>query len=371
MKRLNQKIQTFRTLYSHYDQSRYKKYQPIVFFFGGFLWDSLTLTRIDRLFDNLILLLYLVLVGGCIILVNLTDTGKFRKGIFDKYKEWYPLGIQFFLGGLFSSYVVFYFQSASFTKSAIFLVLLVLLLIGNEFLEKRLTNLYLQSVLYFLTAFSFFIFFIPVVVKRVNFLTFLFGGILSAGLVWGTLHIIYRNTKIGFIRYRKTVAIVGAVYVVMNLFYVFNWIPPVPLSLKAGGVYHHVRHTDDTYVVSFEKPVWYKFWRTDDDPFYYAAGDTVFCFASVFAPTRLTKQIIHQWEYFEPGKKEWKITDRHGYQVTGGRRGGYRGYTYKTNIVPGRWRVDVETPEGWLLGRISFRVVTAEQDSVPMISREY
>lgn len=46
-------------------------------------------------------------------------------------------------------------------------------------------------------------------------------------------------------------------------------------------------------------------------------------------------------------------TDKLDYEVTGGRGGGYRGYTYKLN-VSGKWRVDEETEEGLLLGRIKF-----------------
>jgi hypothetical protein len=52
-------------------------------------------------------------------------------------------------------------------------------------------------------------------------------------------------------------------------------------------------------------------------------------------------------------------TDRRGYTVTGGRGSGYRGYTYKQSIWPGHWRVDVQTSDDRLLGRINFRVTEA------------
>ena len=42
--------------------------------------------------------------------------------------------------------------------------------------------------------------------------------------------------------------------------------------------------------------------------------------------------------------------------IAGGREGGYRGYTIKQRVMPGDWRVDVETPEGRIIGRVSFRV---------------
>jgi len=47
-----------------------KPFMPAVFFLSGVTYDSLTLTRIDRLQDNLILLIYLLLLGVLIVLTQ-------------------------------------------------------------------------------------------------------------------------------------------------------------------------------------------------------------------------------------------------------------------------------------------------------------
>jgi len=47
--------------------------------------------------------------------------------------------------------------------------------------------------------------------------------------------------------------------------------------------------------------------------------------------------------------------------VVGGRDNGYRGYTFKRHVQPGRWRVEVRTETGRLLGRIPFELVPAER----------
>ncbi len=339
---------------------RYEKYLPVVSFMGGFLWDSLTLTRIDRWSDNLILLAYLLLAGGFMVLVNFISHQRIKNSLLLKYQDWYPLAIQFFLGGLFSSYLVFYFQSASLTKSFLFVLILALLLVMNEFLEKRLTNLFWQVGLYFFSAFSFFIFFVPVVVKRMNWFTFVLSGMLGVGLVAGMLYLFRRTRLVNETSYRKAGTLILALFLLLNFFYLMNWIPPVPLSLKKGGIYHHVHREGDFFVLRYQQPPWYQFWKRDSDPFQYQSGDTVFCFASVFAPTWLKKKIFHHWQYYDSKSDHWRTTDRLGYQLTGGRDGGYRGYTYKTHVFPGKWRVDVETREGWLLGRISFRIVPAD-----------
>lgn len=342
--------------------NRYQKYTPVAFFFGGFTWDSVTLTRIDRLSDNLILLSYLILLGLLILLVNLLEINRVQNSFILKYKEWYPLGIQFFLGGLFSSYVVFYFQSASFTKTFLFLGILILLLIANEFLEKRLTNLYLQSSLYFLSSFSFFIFFIPVVIKKMSTITFILGGLISLLITIGLILIIQRKTEgQDLTKFWRITAVVCGLFVILNIFYAQNWIPPVPLSLKEGAIYHHVSRQEDFYKLAFQKPKWYQFWKSSDDPFYFAEGDSVFCFTAIFAPTALNKNIYHVWQKYFPNRKEWLVTDQLGFEITGGRKGGYRGYTFKRNVSPGDWRVDVMTGDDLILGRINLKIKEAEK----------
>ena len=161
--------------------------------------------------------------------------------------------------------------------------------------------------------------------------------------------------------FRNTMALIGGVYLVLNLFYFLNWIPPVPLSLKEGGIYHHVHRAGDRYELRFEKGRWYQPFKESDKVFHYMPGDTVFCFTSVFAPTQLEKKVIHQWQVWSAKRDEWIISDRLGFRIYGGRDGGYRGYTYKKNIQPGKWRVDVRTEDDLLLGRISFRLVPAEK----------
>ena len=49
--------------------------------------------------------------------------------------------------------------------------------------------------------------------------------------------------------------------------------------------------------------------------------------------------------------------------IAGGRDKGYRGYTFKQRVMPGEWRVDVETAEGRVIGRVSFRVEEPEGET--------
>jgi len=337
---------------------------PVISFFAGFTWDSLTISRIDNISDNMVIALYLCLLGILIILMQRHEQGRLEKPLLVKYSAWYPSGIQFFLGGLFSAYVVFYFKSASFTKSAIFLALLVILLVANEFLKHKLSNTYLLLSLYFLASFSFFIFFIPVITGFMNTFTFIAGSLAGLALPFSLMHYMYRKKLFSATAaYRRHLGLVGSLFFLMLVFYVFNLIPPVPLAIKYAGIFHHVskNSSDNVYLLGYEKPAWYQFFKDDDSDFHYLEGDTVFCFTSVFAPTRLTKKIAHEWQYYSKKTGEWIVTDRTVYRLTGGRDGGYRGYTFKKNVETGKWRIDIITDDDKIIGRIKFEIMPAKE----------
>ncbi len=342
---------------------RVKKYTPLGFFAGGFAWDSLTLTRIDRIIDNLILLATLAVLGVAFVSVQLVERGAIRLRLIRRIANGLPLVVQFCFGSLFSAYVVFYFASANLAKTWVFVGLLIGLLITNEFFEHRIGNLYLQLALFFFVSFSFFIFFIPVITKTVGYFTFVAGG-LSALLLVLLILFYFRKAAVFPTRTRERLAIVLvlALFALLNVAYLTNIIPPVPMALRTGGIYHQISRQNGDFLLTYEKPPFYRYWKRTDSPFLLRDGETVYCFASVFAPAGATTTIYHRWQWFNPKSNRWLTTDRLGYRVSGGRNGGFRGYTYKKNALPGKWRVDVLTPQDWVLGRIGFSVIKDTRD---------
>ena len=346
-----------------------KPFLPAVFFFAGVTFDTVTLTRIDHLLDNLILLFYLSLLGLLIVITGRYDLGRNNPAevlgagsgvlqLLDRGRPYYSKVIQFLLGGLFSAYTIFYSRSASLTTTAVFFAVLVGFLVANEFLRDRLSSLRLLVTLYALVTFSFFTFFLPVLTGFMNTAVFLLGAILSAVVTLRVVELIYQGARD---RSRKEVILtsvpaIGTIVVLVG-FYFLNWIPPVPLSLKFGGIYHKIAKVDDVYRLSFEKGAWYQFRKRSDDPF--RGEDPAYCFTAVFAPVALKTTIYHRWQYRDPGERkarDFSMTDRIPITIAGGRERGYRGYTVKQRLFPGDWRVDVETGEGRVIGRVSFRV---------------
>lgn len=350
---------------------RHERLGLVAFFFGGVTWDAVTLRRIDAWFDNLFLLGYLLVLGAVVVLAILDRHGRLHHPRLRQLQPWFPPMIQFLAGALFSAYVIYYAQSVSWASS-IFLVVLVGLLVANEFIWGRAFNEYLLIGIYFLATLTFFIFFLPVVLHAMGYGVFFLSGLVSLGVVGGMLYFLKRRAVLEGTQLVAAGGLIVGLLGLMHLFYAQNWIPPVPLALRAGGVYHDVQVDDGTFELTYEPAPWYQFWRHADDTFHPVPDDTVYCFAAVFAPTALETPVVHHWQRFSPERMEWMTTDRIRYDVTGGRHGGYRGVTFKRNAPSGDWRIDVETPAGQVLGRIRFRVAPPDSTRRPrLVTQRY
>lgn len=338
---------------------KYEKYAAISFFIGGFIFDSFTLGRIDKLFDLIILCFYMIFLSIAIYLYNLVDDGKWKNTIFDRYAEYYPLAIQFFLGGLASAYVIFFSRSVSLSKTASFFIILVVLFFANELLKKRISNKYFQFSMYFFMSFTFFTFMIPVFIKEMNTNIFILSGLISLVstlVLIATIYFLSPSTR-AEIHLGKLFGIIVSIYTLINIFYFFNLIPPVPLTLDNGIVAHNIKMEDNNYVVTYETDEWYVFWRKHRIKFIYNTDENVYVFTSIFAPTDLEKSIFHRWKWHNDSTNKWEIMEDIGYEITGGRDAGYRGYTFKNNVKQGLWKVEVITEEELVIGVIDFEII--------------
>ncbi len=349
---------------------RHEKYEGIALFTAGFLWDALTLTRVDNMFDNVFLLFYLLIIAVMIILTLRRQCGATSPKLVQKIESRLFWAMQFCFGGLFSSYVIFYFKSASWTRTQLFFLVLVCLLIVNEFLQQRMKSRELLAVLYCFCLFSFFAFFLPVIFATVGLGMFLWAGFISLIIclaVFGIGFLANRNDW-----WRNMIRIapwICSVWLAVNVLYFMNLIPPVPLALKESGVYHKVAHIhkSDVYEAQYVAPPFYRFWRTWDNPFYYSKGESVYCYTAIFAPNKVRVPVVHVWSVHTP--KGWKQTDRIPFNVSGGRNGGFRGYTFKRGVKPGEWRVEAQTDMGQTLGQIEFTILPSPEPHPPLATK--
>lgn len=324
---------------------------------AGFVLDNLTLQRIDRLFENLIFAAYLFLIAASILLVQFFEARPERGRLAERVRLFLPLVIQFSLGNVFSGFFVFYSRSGSLVKSWPFLLFLVAIMIGNEVLKRYYERLILRVALLFVALYSFLIFLIPVLVGRMGPLVFVVSGaaaVIVIGLFGYTLLKLVPERQVE--TKRMMIGTISVITVLINILYFANILPPVPLSLKDAGIYHRVvRESGDYQLIGGAESWWQKLYPYQRVPL--SPNRMLYAFSSVFAPTKLSTTIVHHWQYYDEAAGQWITAGRIPFAIEGGRDIGYRGYTVKSGVFPGWWRVDVETARGQIIGRIKFKTL--------------
>jgi hypothetical protein len=336
----------------------HEKHERIVSFaafFGGFILDNLTLSRIDRFFDMFVLFFWLGVAGTAITIFNLS-----RKRFFEYANVWLFV-IQIAFGALFSGFTVIYMRSGSFVASFPFLALVVFLFVGNEFFKKHYLRLTFQVSILFTALFFLMIFYIPILRGEMGAGTFLLSGAVSLALISvfvSLFSILLPKESLG----NKTALVksIGGIFIVVNILYFTNSIPPIPLSLKDAGPYHTFEKTAaGDYILGGEHTDWFDFLKPHKE-IHVLFGEPVYFYSAVFAPTKLSTGIAHDWQYYDVNADKWVSSGIFRFGITGGRDTGYRGYSLKTNVRPGLWRVDVVTDRGQVIGRTKFMVIETQ-----------
>lgn len=328
-------------------------------FILGFIVDNLTLNRVDQVFDNVILFSYVLLAMLSILMLYAGIAERYSDRINHFLKTKSSFVMQYAFGGLLSGMLIFYGRSSSLLDSWPFLLIIIGVIYGNETITNRAGRLVYNLTIFFVGLFAYVVLVVPVILGKMGSLVFVGSGVLSIIIMYMFFSVLERVVP-NFIELqkRKVVFSIGLFYVTLNCFYFTNIIPPIPLSLKQIGIYHSVTRTQGDYTLVFEKPKWWEVYRTTAQDFHYSTDEYIYCYSSVFAPSRLTTKIFHRWEYYDESTGAWKDYQRIPYSIQGGRGEGYRGYTLIDTYHEGLWRCTVETERGQVIGRERF-VVTS------------
>jgi hypothetical protein len=325
----------------------------------GFIVDLLTLRRIDLISNQLILIGYLLVLGTGIALINYYQISATPPRWLEKWYIYLPVIIQFAFGNMFSGFMVLYSRSTSLVANWPFLLLLLGLLLGNELFQPYYLRFRFQSALFFFTLFSFFIVYVPLLSGSIDPFTFLLSAAVAVAvfllflraLSWKLPGLVAQNRK-------SIVSIMVSIVAIISLFYFTNLIPPIPLSLEESGAYHGVRKVPNGYVVLHERGEAPGLLRRlfTTTTLHLAPGEGAYLFSSVFAPTRFSTTVVHDWQWYDEAKGKWVSLSHIPFTVSGGRTEGYRGYSVKSAVPDGRWRVEIETEGGQVIGRVRFDV---------------
>lgn len=343
---------------------RHENHISTVSLAGGFAFDSWAFGRIDRPETQAVFITYLLIAGITIAVLHALESRPEEKRPSDRVRTVLLLITQFALGCLLSGFCVFYIRSASLTSSWPFLLAMLAIFAGNEYLRRYHSRLVFVALLFFVSLYSYAILLVPVVVQRIGRVPFLISGAIAV-----TVFIIYMRAlaRLGHERYRGARMQIAAgmvlITILINAAYFTKLLPPLPLVLTDAGVYHSVTREQGGYLVGSEQepPEWEALFGTFPVMHIQPQG-RIYIYNAIFAPRGLETIIVHDWQRRDPATDAWVSRQRVLVNIVGGRADGYRWYTYKTAPEPGQWRVDIETRDGRSIGRVRFAV---EDQAVP------
>jgi hypothetical protein len=336
----------------------YQRHEVVVsisVFIFGFLFDLLTLGRIDDLLNLVQQTVYLSILGTlliCEIRIKIGSLSLSQRG--QKFWEYHDLVVHFLFGSLLSVYTIFYYTSASALTSFFFILLLAGLMLANEVPKFQKLGLSVRVILYSICVLSYFSFFYPILMGHVGAIPFLL-GFLTSGFVLGVIWKLNFKSSSSIKLLKKNVLIPA---ISVHLFFLFGYysslIPPVPVAIKKIGIYYNLEKIDGKYIGSYLNPFW-KFWEKGSQDFQARPGDQLTVLLSIFSPANFEDKVFLKW-YFDDSREGWTLQDTIPMTILGGRDEGFRGFGKKSNYQIGDWRVIVETSDGREVGRISFTI---------------
>lgn len=338
----------------------------IWFFVGGFIFDLVTLDRIDSWVTIGQQIVYLLVIWAALIQMFFEEAKPAAD--FEKMfviKRWYynyrTALVHFFFGNLLNLYTIFFFKSSSLLVSFIFMLVMIALLVANESARFKSLGLSFKFALLSLCFLAFSAYVVPVFVGSMGLLVFMFSMLVGCIPIVGIGWYVQTYVPAQFNRAKSQVLLpMGFVLLAFLTLYMVKWIPPVPLSIPYIGIYHSVERTADGYKLGHERP-WWRFWHNGDQEFRAQRGDKVYVFFRIFSPANFADSVVVRW-YWKDNNYGWALQDSITIKITGGRDQGFRGYGVKGNYQPGEWKVQVETTDGREIGRVYFDLEIAAEE---------
>jgi hypothetical protein len=335
-----------------------------LFFLGGFAWDALTIGRKVASSDLWIFFAYLV--SACILVyligrprIVAEDYDKLAKPIRVLVASGKPyMALQFLYGSLLSALFILYFKSSGYWLAWLITIGLGTLLVANEFLENKYRRHTTTWAMLGLCSMLFFNFAFPFVLGSVHAAWFYISTLLGALIVtW-----IYKKTP----EHVGSIKPVWIIAIVLMVAYWFDAIPPVPLVAQDTAIGYEIEKDNGQYQVIKQAAPKIQFWHSSIDTLY--RQDKVVCFSAIFAPPGISTALYHDWQYDDP-KLGWKTISRVKFDLVGGRQQGFRGYTYKTNLITGSWRVLVTTEQHKTIAIVPFKI--SNQNTPKLVKVRY
>jgi len=314
---------------------------PAAAFLGGFLWDSITLGKMVQGSDLWMMFGYWVISFGVLLMLALRVWPP-------KWESRITWLVQFCFGSIFSAMVVCYFKSSGSIYTLLFVLILVAVLVANEFLQNKYTKITLSWSLLCLSGSMYLNFQLPYLVHSVGTVWFL----LSCALAFLPAWAVWKLSK----RDRSSLIPPAFVTIGLVLCWFLDLIPPVPMVLKQTIICKGFERISGEYTcLEPEQSFMKTHFGLGDFEIYHAPGEVIYALSSVFGPNDLEAHLEHRWKWLDPSG-EWMERGRVPFTMRGGRISGWRLYSNKQSLEPGFWRLETALRDGAVIGSVEFKV---------------
>lgn len=280
-----------------------------------------------------------------------------------EWRQRFSWAVQFCFGSLFSALVVCYFKSSGSLASFILVILLAILLVGNEFLQKKYESFGVSLAFLSLLGTMFMNFTLPHLVHRIGFIWFFLSTLLSLAVCVFIWKVSRRSKKVLIAPIAISACLVAA--------YLMNWVPPVPLVLKHQLVCQNFDKTD--YSCDVDAPSFLQKVGLKAPSVHHIPEQDIYVLASVYAPAELKAAIEYRWYFQNPTTGKYSLTDKISsgrMVINGGREDGFRSFSRKKNVPAGRYRVEIAFKDGAVIGAQSFDVFDEARDSTGYVRQQ-
>lgn len=353
--------------YQNFHQS-YSPYYPAIFFILGFLFDVLTLDRIDNWLGIVQQAVYLGIISRILYFRYLEINSLFTpQPPWERVWQYHNEVLHFVLGSLLSTFTLFYFVSASLSSSILFLLIMSLLLVLNELPQLQGSRIQIKTALFALCLFSYFSYLIPIIIGSIGLIPLGLSIALCGFIFWTITKKLVQKGVAQPQAFKEQFFPSVGVLAGLLLLYFLKVLPPIPLAVQYMGIYHNIEKVEDKFRLSYNRAFW-KFWQNGAQSFVAQKGDRIYVFARIFSPAYFADEVVFHWLMNVNG--EWQTSDRVPVKVLGGRGEGFRAYSSKSNFQDGEWMVKIETSDEREIGRISFDVIRSNA-SLPNNERNF
>ncbi len=325
-------------------------YASPIYFACGVVFDAVTLGRELSVWMLSYVFAYAAAVGLCMVV-------RARRWL-ERWREWVDGALHFCLGATFSALVVLYFRSATYLWSWATVGVLLGVMVWNEWAAKGRPKRSLVWAVYAASLVMLFNFLLPFVFGTVSSFWFYASLVVVMGTLYGLRHV----ARIPDL----SLAASGAFTAGLAVLYLAGAIPPVPLVMRQNIACVDARSEGGEYVCEGEAPGLPVWMGLSAPTVRYEPGERVSVLTAVSAPEGVSTQLEHRWARRVDG--EWRSYDTIEVQMRGGRDQGWRFYSYKRSVEPGRWRVTTAVPDGRVVGYLRFDL--EEVDDADRLERE-